>query len=134
MNVPLIVAGSIGLLAGIIHGGAGEVLIVRRLSPGALASSPFGGPVMTKTMIQATWHITTVAFFTLGFALLVSGSVLDGDAVRAVGVVGAVGFTGFAGVALGLGAAHTRSLRSLWRHPGPAVLGLAAVLAWLGAL
>jgi hypothetical protein len=134
VNAPLIVAGSIGLLAGFIHGGAGEVLVVRRLSPGALASSPFGGPVMTKAMIQATWHITTVAFFTLGVALLVSGSVLEGDAARAVGVVGAAGFTGFAAVALGLGAAHTRSLRSLLRHPGPAVLGLAAALAWLGAL
>ena len=134
MNAPLIIAGSLGLLAALIHGAAGEVLVVRRLSPGVLAPSPFGGPVMTKAMIQVAWHITTAAFLTLGLALLISGSVLHGDTARAAGVVAAAGFTGFAAVALGLGAARTRSLRPLLRHPGPAVLGLTAVLAWWGAL
>jgi len=134
VNAPLIIAGSLGLLAALIHGAAGEVLVVRRLSPGVLAPSPFGGPVMTKAMIQVAWHITTAAFLTLGLALLISGSVLHGDTARAAGVVAAAGFTGFAAVALGLGAARTRSLRPLLRHPGPAVLGLTAVLAWWGAL
>lgn len=134
MNVLLIVAGCLGILAGAIHGGAGEVLVVRRLSPGALASSPFGGPVMTKTMIQVSWHITTIAFFTLGSALLVSGAVLHGDTARGIGLVAAAGFTGFAAVAVGFGAAQTRSLRPFIRHPGPAVLALTGALAWAGAL
>jgi hypothetical protein len=42
--------------------------------------------------------------------------------------------TGFAALAVGLGGAYMRSPRSLLRHPGPAVLTAAAVLAWLGAL
>ena len=34
--------------------------------------SRFGGPRATKTMIHATWHMTTVAFLTVGFALLLA--------------------------------------------------------------
>ena len=29
-------------------------------------------------MIHVTWHVTTIAFLTVGFALLLSGSVLRG--------------------------------------------------------
>jgi hypothetical protein len=35
---------------------------------------------------------------------------------------------------VGLGAAYTQSPRSLFRHPGPAVLTATAALAWWGAL
>ena len=44
MNFPLLVAGSLALLGAGIHGVAGEALVVRRLSPGGLQSSPFGSP------------------------------------------------------------------------------------------
>src|SRR5213083_2391924 len=74
VNVPLIVAGSLAILGAAIHGVGGEILVVRRLSPGMLTSSPFGGPEMTKTMIHVTWHMTTIAFLTVGSALLLSGS------------------------------------------------------------
>ena len=134
MNVPLIVAGSLALLAAAIHGAGGEFLVVRKLSPGTLPSSRFGGPRMTKTMIHVTWHMTTSAFLTVGFALLLSGSVLHGDAARGIGLMAAGAATGFAAVALGLGAAGTRSPRALFRHPGPIALTAVAVLAWLGAL
>lgn len=134
MNLLLLIAGVLGIIAAGVHGAGGELLVVRRLSPGMLAPSPFGGPVMTKAMIHVTWHITTVAFLTLGLGLLLAGSVFQGDAVRAIGLVGAAGFTGFAAIALGFGAAQSRSLRSLVRHPGPAVLALTAALAWAGAL
>lgn len=134
MNVPLIVAGSLAILGAAIHGVGGEVLVVRKLSPGMLPASPFGGPVMTKAMIHATWHMTTVAFFAVGSALLLSGSVLHGDTARALGLLAAGACTGFAALALGLGAAYTRSPRPLFRHPGPAVLTATAALAWWGAL
>ncbi|MDX6661724.1 MAG: hypothetical protein QOJ55_2546 [Solirubrobacteraceae bacterium] len=134
MNVPLIVAGSLAILGAAVHGVGGEILVVRKLSPGMLPSSPFGGPVMTRAMIHATWHMTTVAFFTVGSALLLSGSVLHGDTAQAIGLLAAGACTGFAAVALGLGAAATRSPRSLLRHPGPAVLTATAALAWWGAL
>ena len=134
MNVALIVAGSLALLGAAVHGVAGEVLVMRKLSPDMLPSSPFGGPRMTRTMIHVTWHMTTVAFLTVGAALLLSGSVLDGDAARAMGLLAAGASTGFAGLAVGLGAANLRSPRSLLHHPAPVVLTATAALAWWGAL
>jgi hypothetical protein len=133
VNVQLIVAGALGIVAAGIHGGAGEVFVVRRLSPGALAPSPFGGPGMTRAMIHVTWHIATVAFLTLGLALLVAGLALHGSTARGIGVVGAVGFTGFATAAVAFGGVHVRS-RRLLAHPGPIVLAATAAMAWWGAL
>lgn len=89
---------------------------------------------MTKTMIHVTWHMTTIAFLTVGVALLVSGSVLQGEAAQGIGLVAAGASTGFAALAVGLGAAYMRSPRSLFLHPGPAVLTATAALAWWGAL
>ena len=134
MNVPLIAAGSIAILGAAIHGVGGELLVVRKLSLGMLPPTSFGGPRMTKTMIHVTWHITTVAFLTVGFALLLSGSVLHGDTARGIALVAAAASTGFAAVALGLGAGGLRSARALFRHPGPIALTATAALAWLGAL
>ena len=128
----LIAAGCLGIIAAAVHGAGGEILVVRKLSPGVLPASRFGGPRMTRAMIHVTWHITTIAFLTVGAALLLSGLVLDGDAARGIGLVGASAFTGFAAVVLALGG--TGSPRSLLRHPGPLVLTLTAVLAWWGAL
>jgi hypothetical protein len=126
MNAPLIAAGSLAILGAAVHGVGGEVLVVRKLSPAMLPTSRFGGPRATKTMIHVTWHMTTVGFLTVGSALLLAGSVLDGDTARAIGLLAA----GFAAVAVGLAA----SPRSLFRHPGPAVLTATAALAWWGAL
>ena len=134
MNVPLIVAGSLAIVGAAIHGVAGEVLVVRRLSPAMLPPTPFGGPRTTKTMIHATWHMTTIAFLTVGFALVLSGSVLHGDAARGIGLVAAAAFTGFAAVAVALGAGYKQFPRALFRHPGPLVLTATAALAWWGAL
>ncbi len=134
VSAPLIVAGSLAVLGAAIHGVAGEILVVRKLSPATLPSSPFGGPRMTRTMIHVTWHMTTVAFLTVGCALLLSGAVLNGDAARSVGLVAAGGATGFAALAVGMGAAATRSPRALFRHPAPILLTATAALAWWGAL
>ena len=134
MNGQLIAAGFLAVLAATIHGGAGELLVMRRLSPETLTGSAFGGPRMTWAMIHVTWHVTTIAFLAVGIALLLSGSVLEGDAARAVGLVAAGTSTGFAAVALGVGAAGTRTPRSLLRHPGPIALAVVAALAWWGAL
>jgi hypothetical protein len=130
VNAPLIVAGSLPILGAAIHGVGGEVLVVRHLSSGMLPSSRFGGPRTTKLMIHTTWHLTTIAFLTVGLALLLSGSVPHGDAARGIDLVGAGASTGFAALALGLGVACTRSPRFLFRHLGPAVLTVTAALAW----
>jgi hypothetical protein len=134
VNVPLIVGGSLAILGAAVHGVGGDLLVVRRLSPGVLPSSRFGGPRTTKTMIHVTWHMTTIAFLTVGSALLLSGSLLHGDAARGIGLLAAGASTGFAAVAVGLGASYTQSPRSLLRHPGPALLAATAALAWWGAL
>jgi hypothetical protein len=133
VNIPLIVAGSLAILGAAIHGLGGE-LLVRRLSPGRLPASPFGGPRTTKTMIHVTWHLTTISFFTVGSALLLSGSVVHGDTARGIAMVAAGASTAFAALAAGLGIAYARSPRSLFRHPGPAALTATAALAWWGAL
>jgi hypothetical protein len=133
MNVALFVAGSLAILAASIHGVGGEVLVVRKLSPGTLPSTRFGGPGMTKAMIHVTWHMTTIAFLTVGTALLLSGSVVHGDTARGIALVAAGASTGFAALAVGLGGA-TQSPRSLLRHPAPVALTAIAALAWWGAL
>src|SRR5438876_6138583 len=94
VNVPLLAAGSLAIVAAAVHGVGGEVLVVRRLSLGMLPSSRFGGPVMTKAMIHVTWHISTIAFLTVGSALVLAGSVLHGDTARAIGLVAAASSTG----------------------------------------
>jgi hypothetical protein len=134
VNLPLLVAGSLAILGAAIHGVGGEVLVVRKLSLEMLPSSRFGGPRMTKAMIHVTWHMTTIAFLTVGVALLVSGSALQGETAQGIGLLAAGASTGFAALAVGLGAAYMRSPRSLFLHPAPAVLTATAALAWWGAL
>jgi len=130
VNVPLLLGGSLALIAAAVHGVAGEVLVVRRLSPRGLPATRFGGPGTTMTMIRATWHITTIAFLTVGSALVLSGSVLHGDTAQGIGLVAAGASTGFAAVAMG--GALVQGPRSLLLHPGPVVLTAVAVLAWSG--
>jgi hypothetical protein len=84
-------------------------------------------------MIHVTWHMTTIAFLSVGSALLLSGSVLHGDTAQGMALVAAGASTGLAVVAVGVGAAYTRSPRSLLRHPAAALLAATAALAWWGA-
>ncbi len=107
---------------------------MRNLSPGVLPSTAFGGPRGTKLMIHVSWHLTTVAFLTVGVALLLAGSVLQGDTARGIGLLAACASTGFAATAVGVTIAYTRSPGSLFRHPGPALLTVTAALAWWGVL
>jgi hypothetical protein len=133
VNGPLLAGGCLAIVGAAIHGLGGELLVVRKLSTEVLPATRFGGARMTKTMIHAAWHMTTVAFLTVGVALLLSGSVLDGDTARGIALVAAGAATGFAAIALGIGGAAL-SPRSLFRHPGPLALTATAALAWWGAL
>jgi hypothetical protein len=137
MNVPLVVAGSLAFLAAAIHGGAGQALVIRRLSLRMLPPTLFGGPEMTKTMIWVSWHIATIAFLAVGAALVLSGSVLHGDSARAVGLIAAGASTGFAVLALGAkliqGPRFFRTgNKRAFLHFGPEALTVIAVLAWVG--
>ena len=142
MNVPLVVAGALGLLGAAIHGIAGDTFVVRRLSLQVLPSTLFGGPMMTKTMIRVAWHMATIGLLTVGSALVLAGSVLDGESARGIGLVAAWASSGFAAVALALGVGQFRralalratnpdEMRALL-HPGPAILLAIPVLAWFG--
>jgi hypothetical protein len=130
VNVALIAAGSLAILGAAVHGVAGEVLVVRKLAPAMLPPSRFGGPALTKTMIHATWHMTTIAFLAVGSGLLLAGSVLHGDAGHAIALLAAAAATGFAALAVGMGS----SPRAFLHHPAPVLLTVTAALAWWGAL
>jgi hypothetical protein len=135
VNVPLLLAGSLAILGAAVHGVGGELLVVRKLSPAMLPASRFGGPRATLAMIHVTWHMTTIAFLTVGSALLLSGSILDGEAARGLGLLAAAASTGFAALTVALGASSLRSAGSAFlHHPAPALLTATAVLAWWGAL
>jgi hypothetical protein len=91
-----------------------------------------------ESRFHVTWHVTTIAFLIVGSALVLSGSVLHGDTARGFGLLAASASTGFAALAVGLGVSYTQSprstFRSLFLHPGPAMLTVTAALAWWGAL
>jgi hypothetical protein len=134
VNVPLLVAGVLSLIAALIHGGGGEVLVVRKL--GHLPSTPFGGPSMTMTMIRVTWHIATIAFLVLGGGLVACGRPVTGTACQGIGVSAATAFTAFALLAFGVAIGQMGMRRSLhtvlFRHVGPWVFVAVAALAWWG--
>jgi hypothetical protein len=134
MNVPLVLAGSLAVLGAGIHGLAGELLVVRKLSSTTLPPSRFGGPRATLRMIHVTWHMTTIAFLTVGCALLAAGSALHGDTRRGLGFLAAGASTGFAALAVGMGAGAPGFPRSLVRHPAPMLLTATAALAWAGTV
>jgi hypothetical protein len=133
LNPQLLLAGFLATVGAAIHGVGGEVFVMRRLSARALSPSAIGGPRMTRAMIHVTWHLTTVAFLATGVALLFSGSILEGDSSRSVGLLCAATSTGFAAVVVGMGAAESRSPRFLFRHPAALLLTATAALAWWGA-
>jgi hypothetical protein len=134
MDAALIISGSLGLLAAAVHGVGGEIWVVRKLSPAELPSTRLGGSRLTKAMIHASWHITTVGFLASAVALLLAGSSVDGDAARALAALGAASFSGFAAVVVASGAGDTRSLKPFLTHPGPVILTATAALAWWGTL
>lgn len=124
-----LVAGALALTGAAIHGGAGEVIVLRPLFSGALPSSRFGGPSATRVMIRVTWHIVTLTFAAFGLALATCGFLGPGDGCRGIGVVAASSFTGF--LALAVVVALQRP-RAALRHPGPLMFLAVAALAWWG--
>ena len=132
MNGWFVSAGSLLVLAAAIHGGLGEVLVVRRLKTASLPRTPFGGTAMSMAMLRVAWHVGTLAFLLFGSALVVAGTILSGEAATATAAVSAVAATAFAALVVCLGYAHTRSLRGFFAHPAPIVLTVTASLAWIG--
>lgn len=129
MNVQFLVAGSLAMVAAAIHGGGGEVIVLRRVFAGELPSTRFGGPAGTRIMIRVTWHIATLTFLALGAALTSCG-ISPADGCDLIGGASAISFTGFFGVALVVGLEHPRML---FRHLGPLAFLVIAGLSWSGA-
>jgi hypothetical protein len=134
MNVPLVIGAALAFLAAGIHGVAGETLLVRKLSPETLPATPFGGSgMMSKSMLRASWHLATIGMLAVATALLLAGTVLDGDTAHGFALLAAAMSTGFAVLVLGI-AVTTRSTRSPFLHPGPGLLTAIAVMAWWGVV
>jgi hypothetical protein len=131
MTPQFLVAGALAMLGAAIHGGAGEVLIVRKVVAGELPSSRFGGPAATRAMIRVSWHLGTLTFAAFGSALATCGFLGPGDACRGIGVVAASSFTAFL-VLVVVSALHRP--RRLFLHPGPAMFLAVAALTWWGTL
>jgi hypothetical protein len=131
VNLPLLVAGALALVAAAVHGLGGELLVLRRFSPRALPRTPFGGPAMTMTMIRVTWHITTIAFVELAI-LDIYAPVVSGGAGRDVEWLAAGTSTAFAAWAMGAGLRQGPA--ALLRHRGPLALATIAGLTWWGTL
>ena len=130
VDAPLIAAGVLGLVGTAVHGVGGQRWVLSELPAETLPASRLGGPRMTRAMIVASWHMATVGFLTTAVALLLAGSVVDGDAARGIALVAAAAATGFAAIAL----AAARSPRGLLRHPAAVLLTAMAALAWWGTL
>jgi hypothetical protein len=133
VNAPLILGGSIAVVSAAIHGVGGEALI-RRVSPEMLPPEGSGGRRQTKMELHINWQWASITFLAFGVGLLLSGSVLDGDSARALGLFAAGALSGFAVLAVGLVAAYMRSPRSVLLHGAPAGLTVVAALGWWGAL
>jgi hypothetical protein len=113
-----------------VHGGAGEILILRNLLASELPSSRFGGPGATRTMIRFSWHAVTLTFAAFGSALVTCGVLGPGESCRGIGLVAASTFTAF--MALAVVAALERR-RMLFAHPGPPMFLAVAALTWWGS-
>ncbi len=130
MSVQFAIAAALALAGAMIHAIAGERLVVSRLRSETLSPTPFGGPTMTKLMIRATWHITTLAFVVMGSALAACAPAGSPQACRGVGLVAGISYTSFAGLTVGLGLAAGQFPRGLLRHPAPLVFAVVAGLTW----
>jgi hypothetical protein len=126
-----LVAGALALLGAAIHGGAGEVLVLRKLFSGELPSSRIGGPGATKAMVHFSWHAVTLTFAAFGAALATCGVLGSGESCRGIGLVAASSFTAF--LALAIVVAFKRR-RMLFAHPGPPMFLAVAALTWWGTL
>jgi len=132
MSVPLLIAGALASVAAVVHGAGGELLVLRKLSSATLPVSPFGGGAATKTMLRVSWHVATIAFVVVAVSLTFAGSARQGASAHAVGLVGASAATAYAALLVGTAVVHGAT--GLVRHPGPAMFGAIAGLAWWGLL
>jgi hypothetical protein len=133
VNIPLLIAGVLSFVGAAIHGIVGDVLLVRRIDPGGLPSTRFGGPAASKFLIRVSWHLLTATFVVLGAAMVVCGFDDSHDACRRTGILAGSAFSAFAAITIVSGV-RAIGPRGLFRHPAPAAFTVIAVLAWWGAV
>ncbi|MBN9420090.1 MAG: hypothetical protein J0I12_31870 [Candidatus Eremiobacteraeota bacterium] len=124
MNSWFLVSAGLIVCAGAIHSGLGEFLILTRMNPEHLPTTPFGGKAMTFHLLRGTWHLLTAVWLSLAAALVFYPA---GDP-RSAGV-GLLVAALFALLGLGMLA---RDPRMLLRHPAPALFLAIATTAWIG--
>jgi len=70
-NSMLFVGAGLAFLIGLIHSGLGERYILARLLRRDDLPRLFGDDWFTKRTLRFAWHLTTIAWWGLGFVLLV---------------------------------------------------------------
>jgi len=123
MNNYLLACAGLISLSGALHSGLGEYLILTRLQPEHLPTTPFGGPRMSLQLLRGTWHLLSFVWIGLAAALLI----FAGDA-RAVGIAQTVAVL-FSLMGLGM---VVNNPKMALRHPAPILFLSVAVTAWLG--
>ena len=132
MNQAYLAAGLLALTGAIVHGGLGEMLVVRRIDPTTLPGTRFGGGTASLRMIRGAWHMVTLSFVGSGLGLTTCAVRDSSAACDGVGMLAAGLFSGYAAIAIVIPLVAGRP-GALVRHPAPVLLTLVSVLAWMGA-
>lgn len=126
MNHYFLASAVLILVAGAIHSGLGESLILSRLDRRSLPVTPFGGQAMTFQLLHGTWHLLTVVWLMLA-AALAYGATRPTDP-RGTGVALVTGaIFGLMGAGI-----VANNPRMLLRHPAALLFLAIAATAWAG--
>ena len=127
MNTWFLISAALIVCAGTIHSSLGEFLILTRMNPEHLPTTPFGGKAMTFQLLRGTWHLLTAVWLALAIALVLLAQTPGDPRGASVGYLVAALFA-----VLGVGMI-VRDPRMLLRHPAPALFLAIATTAWLGS-
>lgn len=130
MNLPLLAAGALSLMAASIHGVVGD-RIVRRIDAGALPSNPFDG-ISTMLLIRVSWHLVTIAFVVLGVALVVVGIEPEIEGAKGIAYVAGAAFVSWSIFAF-IAGLKNGGVGIVKSHPAPLIFLLTVGLILWGA-
>lgn len=125
MNIPLLLAGILTLVAAVFHIAVGEREIFASLEPDHLPSTRIGDGLATKQMLRGIWHMWAASWIVAAVLfLLFADDPVTGTAEATVRVLAAT----FAAYSIPV------FLQFRFRHPGSFGFALIAVLAGWGTL
>lgn len=126
MNPWFLASAALIVCASAIHSGLGEFLILARMNPEYLPTTPFGGKAMTFQLLRGTWHLLSAAWLAMAAALVAFAHTPQDPRGTGVALLVAALFACLAVAML------ARDPRMLLRHPAPALFLAIAATAWTG--